>query len=67
MSFLEYTDIYINMTVKKEKHLRVRVTESQMNRLIRKIKLDNITISLVIRDLIDRYLNGSCRIEDNHK
>lgn len=51
----------------KNKHLRVRVTESQLKRLMSKIKKENISISEVIRDLIDNYLSGICRDEELHK
>lgn len=51
----------------KERHIRVRVTQTQMNRLVRKIKQDNITISVLIRDLIDCYLSGFCRTDNYYK
>ena len=42
--------------MKKNKHLIVRITEEQLNRLIIKLKEDNKRKSTLLRELIDLYL-----------
>lgn len=51
--------IFIGM--KKDKHLRIRVTEEQLNRLVLKLKEEDKRKSTLLRELIDLYLNKNCR------
>lgn len=45
------------MFMKKNKHLRIRITEDQMKRLIDKIVVEESNKSKLIRDLINEYLD----------
>ncbi len=47
--------------MKMDKHLRIRITEEQMNRLVQVLKKENKQKSTLLRELIDHYLDRSCR------
>lgn len=49
--------------MKKEKHLRVRITEDQFNWLSRTLIKEKKTKSEIIREAIHRYLNENCRMK----
>lgn len=49
------------MYMKKDKHLRVRITEEQLNRLVLKLDEEDKRKSTLLRELIDHYLIKNCR------
>ena len=54
------------MYMKKDKHLRIRITEEQLNRLVQVLNEEDKSKSTLLRELIDSYLDKSCRVvKDN--
>lgn len=47
--------------MKKDKHLRIRITEEQLTMLVQKLDKENKRKSTLLRELIDLYLNKTCR------
>lgn len=57
--------IFIDM--KKDKHLRIRINQEQLTRLIQRLDQENKRKSTLLRELIDIYLNKTCREDSNDK
>jgi len=57
--------IFIYM--KKDKHLRIRLEEEQLTRLIQKLDQENKRKSTLLRELIDLYLNNTCREDKDNE
>lgn len=43
--------------MKKDKHIRIRITEEQLNRLVQVLDEEDKSKSTLLRELIDRYLD----------
>lgn len=67
MDVILFTLTNIFMYMKKDKHLRIRIDEQQLTRLIQRLDKENKRKSTLLRELIDLYLNKSCRDEMNDK
>jgi predicted DNA-binding protein len=48
--------------MKKEKHLRLRITEDQLKRLSKTLLKEKKTKSEIVREAIHRYLEENCRM-----
>ena len=59
--------IFICMKKNKNKILVVRITEQQLTRLIQRLDQENKRKSTLLRELIDIYLNKTCREDMNDK
>lgn len=53
--------------MKKSSRITIRLNEEQLTRLIQKLDQENKRKSTLLRELIDLYLNKSCRDEMNDK
>ncbi len=51
--------------MKKEKHLRIRITEDQLKKLTDVLVQKKTTKSNLIREAIHQYLLKNCRTESN--
>ena len=49
--------------MKMKKHIRIRITEEQYKKLTDQIIREEISKSKLIRNMMDRYLEETCRIQ----